>query len=42
LQAARDIVRIPVTRRYRLPCRDDGQSLTPLADISWLAVRAFF
>ena len=34
LQAARDIVRIPVTRRYRLLCRDDGQSLTPLAVMS--------
>jgi hypothetical protein len=34
LNAARSIISIPVTRRYRLLCRDDGQSLTPLTVIS--------
>ena len=26
----RQIIRIPVTRRYRLLCRDDGNGITPL------------
>ena len=30
LNAAREIVSIPVTRRYRLLCKFDGRSLTPL------------
>lgn len=34
LKAARDIISIPVTRRYRLLCRQDGRSLTPLKVIS--------
>lgn len=34
LNGARDIVSIPITRRYRLLCRFDGRSLTPLKVLS--------
>lgn len=34
LNAARDLIRIPVTRRYRLICRQEGQQITPLEVMS--------
>ena len=34
LHSARRIIRIPITRRYRLLCRDDGKVLTPLKVVS--------
>ena len=34
LESMRSIIRIPVTYRYRLLCRDDGRSLTSLEVIS--------
>ncbi|MGD1943140.1 MAG: hypothetical protein ACFB0G_17735 [Leptolyngbyaceae cyanobacterium] len=34
LESMRSIIRIPVTYRYRLLCRDDGRSLIPLKVIS--------
>ena len=34
LHSARQIIRIPVTRRYRLLCWDDGKCLTPLKVVS--------
>lgn len=34
LNAARNVIRIPITRRYRLICRDDGDELTPLEVLS--------
>lgn len=30
----RDVIRIPVTRRYRLLCRDDGDQIVPVKVIS--------
>ncbi|NET34857.1 MAG: hypothetical protein F6K19_23005 [Cyanothece sp. SIO1E1] len=34
LNPTRDIIRIPVTYRYRLLCRDNGRSLVPLKVVS--------
>lgn len=34
LNSARNIVKIPITRRYRLICRDDGDQFTPLEVLS--------
>ena len=34
LAMMRDVIRIPVTRRYRLLCRDDGDQVTPIKVIS--------
>ena len=34
LQSARWIIRIPVTRRYRLLCRDDGDGPMPIRVVS--------
>jgi len=34
LNMARDIVKIPVTHRYRLLCRDDGKTITPVEVVS--------
>ncbi|NMF86654.1 hypothetical protein [Nodosilinea sp. P-1105] len=34
LEMMRDVIRIPVTRRYRLLCRDDGDQVVPIKVIS--------
>jgi len=34
LNMTRNIIKIPVTRRYRLLCRDDGKTITPVEVIS--------
>jgi hypothetical protein len=34
LAMMRNVIRIPVTRRYRLLCRDDGDQVTPIKVIS--------
>ena len=34
LHHGRNIIRIPVTRRYRLLCRDDGAAITPMEVVS--------
>ncbi|MBE9141424.1 hypothetical protein IQ254_30245 [Nodosilinea sp. LEGE 07088] len=34
LEMMRDVIRIPVTRRYRLLCQDDGDQIVPIKVIS--------
>jgi hypothetical protein len=34
LEIMRDVIRIPVTRRYRLLCREDGDQIVPVKVIS--------
>jgi hypothetical protein len=34
LEMMRDVIRIPVTQRYRLLCRDDGDQIVPVKVIS--------
>jgi hypothetical protein len=34
LHMMRNVIKIPVTRRYRLLCRDDGNQITPVEVIS--------
>ena len=34
LEKVRNVIRIPVTRRYRLLCRDDGDQIVPVKVIS--------
>lgn len=42
LTAMREVIRIPVTRRYRLLCRDDGDRITPVKVISHEAYNTLY